>query len=227
MAECRLYGHRDHQVMSCYVIGISSSSGGGKTTLVQHLAQRVTHAVALYFDKYDEVATGANLHPSNLQQWLLDGADYNAWQMPGLIHDLTQLKQGQSIQSPMDGKVIAPQPVIFVDMPFGYANAQLQPYLDYVVYIDTPLDVALARRIQRDYAQQMQPNANIARQQIQGMVAAYLTWARQAYIEQDRQVKPYCDLVLDGCLAVDVLAERILVAVDVAAIAKRELSQRR
>jgi hypothetical protein len=32
------------------------------------------------------------------------------------------------------------------------------------------------------------------------------------YLDQDRQVKPLCNLVLDGCLPVDVLAQQILAA---------------
>lgn len=200
--------------MNCFVVGISAPSGGGKTALVQHLAQAVTQAVALSFDEYDEVTEGANLHPENLQQWLRDGADYNAWQMPGLIRDLAKLKQGQPIRSPIAGAWLTPQPLIFLDAPFGYANAQLRPYLDYVVYVDTPLDIAMARRIERDYSQQAQPNAEVARQQIQKMVSTYLVWARQAYLAQDRQVKPHCDLVLDGMLAINVLVEQILVSVE-------------
>ncbi len=200
--------------MRCFVIAISSPSGGGKTTIVQHLAQAVTHAMALSFDEYDEVTEGANLHPENLQQWLRAGADYNAWQMPGLIRDLAKLKQGQPIRSPIDGARLAPQPLIFLDVPFGYANAQLRPYLDYVVYIDTPLDIAMARRIARDYSPQAQPNAAVARQQIQKMAATYLAWARQAYLAQDRQIKPDCDLVVDGALSIGVLVEQILVAVE-------------
>jgi hypothetical protein len=45
------------------------------------------------------------------------------------------------------------------------------------------------------------------------MTANYLTWAREAYLDQERQVKPFCDLVVDGCLPVDELAQQILAAI--------------
>jgi hypothetical protein len=45
------------------------------------------------------------------------------------------------------------------------------------------------------------------------MTAGYLTWAREAYLDQDRQIKPLCDLVVDGCLPVDELARQILLAI--------------
>jgi hypothetical protein len=46
------------------------------------------------------------------------------------------------------------------------------------------------------------------------------TWKRdellilrlRVYLDQDRQVKPRCDLVVDGCLPVDALAQQILAA---------------
>jgi uridine kinase len=205
--------------MTCFIIGISSPSGGGKTAVVQRLAAMTPHSLALYFDEYDDIAEGANIHPASLRQRILDGADYNAWQMPGLIRDLERLKHGQAIQSLIDGTAIPPQPLVFLDAALGRANASLRPYLDLMVYIDTPLDVAMARRIQRDYFGSHPTDAQATLDQIHAMTAAYLEWARQAYLAMDRQVKPRCDLVLDGCLPVDVLAQRIMAEIEEGPIA--------
>ncbi|MDD4296375.1 MAG: hypothetical protein PHC69_05385 [Ruminiclostridium sp.] len=40
---------------------------------------------------------------------------------------------------------------IVLDYPFGYGNRLVGQYINLAVYIDVPLDVALARRIIRDY----------------------------------------------------------------------------
>lgn len=199
--------------MQCFIVGVSSPSGGGKTTVIQQLATVEPNTVALYFDEYDHRAIGANVHPQDLRQWLTDGADYNAWQMPGLLQDLKQLKQGRPIRSPIDDRPIAPQPLVFLDAALGRANAALRPYLDFMVYIDTPLDIALARRLQRDYFGNNLCSAQTVLQEIHAMTTAYLAWTRTAYLALDRQVKPCCDLVLDGCLPVDVLTGQILAAV--------------
>jgi thymidylate kinase len=82
-----------------------------------------------------------------------------------------------------------------------------------MVYIDTPLDVAMARRIQRDYFGDNPLDAQSTLDAINAMTANYLTWAREAYLDQARQVKPLCDLVVDGCLPVDELAQQILAAI--------------
>lgn len=199
--------------MQCFIVGVSAPSGGGKTTVVQRLQQQHPNSIALYFDEYDSIPEGANIHPQSLQQWVKDGGDYNAWQMPGLLRDLQRVKQGQTLQSQCDGTLITAQPLVFLDIAFGRAHAALRPYLDFMVYIDTPLDVAMARRIRRDGLEKNQYSAEEALQNIQAMTAAYLDWAREAYLALDRQVKPQCDLVLDGCQSVDSLAQHVLAAI--------------
>lgn len=195
--------------MPTTIVCISAPSGGGKTTIVQQLIQLVPNSVALYFDDYDERAEGANIHPVDLQQWLAAGADYNAWQMPGLIRDLQQLKGGQAL-SLRTGAMLSAPAFVWLDAAIGRANATLQPYIDFMVFIDTPLDVAMARRIQRDYGDHSREAAHAQLEQLHTTTSAYLTWARDAYLELGRQVKPRSDLVLDGCLAVDVLVAYIL-----------------
>ena len=201
--------------MSCFIVCLSSPSGGGKTAITQRLGQLYPKSVTLYFDEYDDSSEGANIHPASLEQWQRDGRDYNAWQMPGLLRDLAFLRKGQPIRSPTTQALLAPQPVVFLDNAFGRANSTLRPYCDFMVYIDTPLDVAMARRIQRDYFGANPLDTQSTLDQIHAMTAGYLTWAREAYLDQERQVKPLCDLVVDGCLPVDVLARQILTAMSV------------
>lgn len=39
---------------------------------------------------------------------------------------------------------------LLLDYPFAYCNEQIRKYIDVAIFIDTPLDIALARRILRD-----------------------------------------------------------------------------
>lgn len=39
---------------------------------------------------------------------------------------------------------------ILLDYPFAYKNNKVAPYINYSIFIDTPLDIAMARRILRD-----------------------------------------------------------------------------
>lgn len=199
--------------MTCFIVCLSSPSGGGKTAVTRRLGQLFSTSVTLYFDEYDDIGEGANIHPASLEQWQRDGRDYNAWQMPGLLGDLALLRNGQPIRSPVAKTILAPRPIVFLDNSLGRANSTLRPYCDFMVYIDTPLDLAMARRIQRDYFGDNPLDAQSTLDQIHAMTASYLTWAREAYLDQYRQVKPLCDLVVDGCLPVDELAQKILAAI--------------
>jgi uridine kinase len=39
---------------------------------------------------------------------------------------------------------------ILLDYSFAYKNDKVAPYISYAVFLDTPLDIAMARRIIRD-----------------------------------------------------------------------------
>lgn len=107
------------------VISIAAVSGGGKTTATTSLSQKLQNAQALFFDDYDFEG------PDNIPEWVENGANYNAWNLAPLVTDL---------------KVLLSEPVNYVvlDFPFAYAHAQISKFIDFAVFIDTPLDVALA-----------------------------------------------------------------------------------
>ena len=189
-----------------HVIGLSSYGGGGKTTLTRYLAATLK-ATVLFWDDYDEA--GLMIHPKDWRSWLTEGADNNAWKVPQLAKDLAQLKQGQSIVSPLHGSSIVPTNYIVFDAPLGYAQQETGKYIDTLVFIDTPLDVAMARRILRDYFS----DAAVLEKRAANLKAemeSYLEFSRDAYLNMDKTIKPYADLILDGLLPVAVLAEKVI-----------------
>ena len=187
------------------VVGISSPSGGGKTTVARRVAEMLKDTVSIYFDDYD----CDNVPPVDLRQWLQQGADYNAWKPLRLTNDLRKLKAGEPIESPIDGTTIHPRRYVIFDAPLGYAHAETGAFIDFMVFIDTPLDMALARRLLRDLALEPTASANVALDSVESKLTAYLDYARDAYLEMDKQVKPGCDLVLDGRCSVDELAQQV------------------
>ncbi len=193
--------------MEPFVIALSSYTGGGKTTLARSLAS-LLNATLLTWDDYDEA--GFMTHPKDWRTWLADGADNNAWKVPQLAKDLAQLKQGQTIISPVDGSSLAPSKYLIFDAPLGYAHQETGQYIDFLVFIDTPLDVAMARRILRDY---FAGGSTLTEEQIKmlkGDMESHLEFAREAYLNMDKTIKPFADLVLEGTLAVDVLSQKII-----------------
>jgi uridine kinase len=59
-------------------------------------------------------------------------------------------KNPNALISPLDGSRLVPSQYIIFDAPLGYAHKETGQYIDFLVFIDTPLDVAMARRILRD-----------------------------------------------------------------------------
>lgn len=192
-----------------FVVGISSHSGGGKTTVAKRVSEILKDTVLILFDDYDF----DTVHPESFQQWHEKGADYNAWKTPRLKNDLSKLKAGEPIKSAIDGTTFQPQPYLIFDAPLGYAHAETGALIDFMVFIDTPLDVAMARRLLRDLASESPENTNHALHTVRSDLTAYLDYARDAYLELDVQVKPGCDLILDGCRSVDDIAQEIAAAI--------------
>ncbi|NRF93932.1 hypothetical protein HQN89_23680 [Paenibacillus frigoriresistens] len=119
-----------------FVLAVSAVSGGGKTTLVKQLNATLVKSKALYFDEYD-----FDDSPKDICEWVESGADHSQWNLTPLINHLKSLifAENQSLK------------YIILDYPFAYRHKAMSELLNFTIFIDTPLDVALCRRIQRDY----------------------------------------------------------------------------
>ncbi|MCY9664214.1 hypothetical protein M5X11_04380 [Paenibacillus alginolyticus] len=168
-----------------FVIAISAVSGGGKTTAIQLLNKRLTNSTALFFDEYDFEG------PENLIEWVRRGGNYNEWKLQPLINDLTTI---------LDNKDHCNE-YILLDYPFAYLNHEMKEYVDLAIFIDTPLDVAMARRILRN---------QITTKEIRIDMESYLSGAREAYVTMLNTVKPNLDIVIDGLVGKDILVEEII-----------------
>ncbi len=128
------------------IIGISAVTGGGKTTVTQRLAEVLEDADAVHFDDYDDT----NVHPDDLQRWFTVGADYDAYETPVFSRHLEALKAGKTVYYPVAGAPLSPKRYVVADAPLGRAHMDSGRFIDLMVFIDTPLDVALAGRVLRE-----------------------------------------------------------------------------
>jgi uridine kinase len=62
-------------------------------------------------------------------------------------HDIEQLVMGNSIKIPNKDKLISPTKFVIVEEPFGRGRQGMDKLVDFVVCLDTPLEIALARRL--------------------------------------------------------------------------------
>ena len=201
-----------------YVVAVSSISGGGKTTLVKSVANLLEGTV-LFFDHYASVSE----YPPDLKKWVEDGSDVNEWKTPQFAQDLAALRGGDGIVSPVDGARILPSEFIIIEEPMGRERMEMASLIDFVAVIDTPLEIALARRLLRDIAflediekaAKGQPVEGIAKpvDYLKDYLNEYLVAGRETYVAVRERAKESCDLVLDGSLSVDDLAQQLVAAV--------------
>lgn len=180
-----------------FVIAISGISGAGKSTLTSKLANTLK-ATALFWDEYDDISTG----PEDYVKWYETSKNYDDWVYDDLANTLKKLKEGQKVICPATKRELFPTKYIIFDAPLGYCHTATGKYIDFLVCVDAPLDIALARRLIRD--SRNQPEAyNIIEE-----LEFYLSHSRPLFILTPEERE--CDLLLDGALSLDELQQRIL-----------------
>lgn len=165
-----------------YIIAINAISGGGKTTITKELQKQLPNSKALYFDdrNYD-----SDSGIDDICKWIKEGADVNMFNLDLLAEDIEML-----INETPD--------YIFMDYPFGYRHNLIAKYIDLSIFINTPLDIALARRIIRDY-----DNTTIFN--IFDDLNQYITQGRNAYLYGLDSAKSSADFEVDGSKSVSAI----------------------
>ncbi len=169
------------------MITIASVSGGGKTAVTEELRKRLSTSEALYFDEYD--FEGA---PDDLVKWVEEGPDYNQWNLESLKADLESFLEREE-----------PPAYIIIDYPFSYKNDKLKDFIDLSIYIATPLDIAMARRILREHPKKTSIEIN-------DELDYYLKFGRGAYLEMENAIKLNSDFIVDGTLKIIDIVDAIL-----------------
>lgn len=194
---------RGKRMKKPYIISIAAISGGGKTTIVTALKERLANSAVIYFDDYDD-----DVHiDRDINEWAEDGGDCNEFHTEPVAADIERL-----INESHD--------FIILDYPFGYFNDCVGKYIDLTVFIDTPLDVALARRIIRDYTSRSTESdfglADVEAVSLEALdkeLRSYLSHSRSTYEKMPKMHKPKSDIVVDGAKSLNEIIEQILNAI--------------
>ena len=184
-----------------YIISVAAPSGGGKTTIVGELKNRLADSTVIYWDNYgDEVDPDCDIN---------DVEDYNEWNTKPMAADIERL-----LNEPHD--------FIILDYPFGYMNECVAKFINLTVFIDTPLDVAMARRIIRDYTSRSTENdfgladvEAINLKAIDDDLRWYLTRSRPTFVRFSESHIAVSDIVIDGTKTPCEIVEKIIETIKV------------
>ena len=120
------------------------------------IAEKLPKTAILHFDDYS--FKGA---VDDFYKWLIDGADYNIWDLSPLEKDIVSVGKSGSYN------------YLLLDYPLAYCHNLIKNHIDYAVFIDTSLDIAMARKVLREYK-------NASAEEIRNDMEMYLKYARGA-----------------------------------------------
>lgn len=156
------------------VIAIAAVTAGGKTTIVNEIKKQLPRVKSLHFDDYSFEG-----EVDDFYTWAMEGADYNVWNLSPLVKDIREIKENSDCE------------YLLLDYPFAYCHNEVKEYIDCAVFIDTPLDVAMARRVLRDMKE-------ATGEEIRQDMEMYLKYARIAYVQMLKDILSVSDYVIDG-----------------------------
>ncbi|RKU35221.1 hypothetical protein C6496_18210 [Candidatus Poribacteria bacterium] len=176
-----------------FVISVSSISGGGKTALSIALHKSLPNSSLFHFDDFED----SNIYPSDFYDWSQRGGDVEEFNCPGMQTAVNAaIRQGKFRW-------------IILDFPFGRWHSCFRDVIDFAVFIDTPLDVAMARRILRDCTTNSDDSPEETLNRLWTDLSNYLDRARYPYLDTCKY-KVDSDLVLDGWRSLDDLKNDVI-----------------
>jgi uridine kinase len=183
-----------------FVIGVAGTPGSGKTTLLKFLQQQhYPRARAIHYDRF---------HPSKtdeeIQDWIRRCGDPNELELGDLI---AALQQCTAIQSGNQHR-----PLVLFETAFGRAHHATGAFIDFQVWIDTPLDVALSRACLVFLGKVADDPAPNAAKDFVAWLTRYMEdypMLRALYDAVRTNTMATADLVLDGTQAPAVLGQAI------------------
>lgn len=197
---------------SPYLIAVTGGSGSGKSTLAKTLSERLGEDQVLLFTE-DAYYRPREAHGPDAPLWTasemearVNFDDPASKDMDLFENHLAALRRGEGIIQPfydfaLHDRVMGretelkPRPIIIAEGVHVLSRESCFALFDLSVFVDTPPDIRLARRIQRDM--------NERGREVDRVIRQYLTFVRPAHARHTEPAKLMCDLVIqdEGPLA--------------------------
>ena len=139
-------------------IGICGGTGSGKTTIARAIVDAVGAERVVLVEQDSYYRNLADMPLDERHQANFDHPDSIDSDM--LVNHLMRLKQGLTVEMPLYDfvthtrsdqiEVIEPRPVVIVEGILIFAEPRVLDLLDVRIFVDTPSDVRLMRRLRRD-----------------------------------------------------------------------------
>ncbi|KAF9907533.1 hypothetical protein EC991_010829 [Linnemannia zychae] len=206
----------DGQNCDCYIVGIAGGSASGKTSVAQRIIKNlnVPWVVLLSMDSFYKDLTPEEVEIAHRNDWDFDSP--NSYDYDLLLETVTKLKEGKMVDVPIydfethkrvPNKVntIYGANVIIFEGIFGLYDRKVLEMMDLKVFVDTDVDICLARRIKRDVAERGFD--------VSGVLKLYQRFVKPSYDTYVYPTKKNADVViprgLENLVAIDLLTKHI------------------
>ena len=139
-------------------IGICGGTGSGKTTIARAIVDAVGAERVVLVEQDSYYRNLADMPLDERHQANFDHPDSIDSDM--LVNHLLRLKQGRTVEMPLYDfvthtrsdriEIIYPKPVVIVEGILIFAEPRVLDLLDVRIFVDTPDDIRLMRRLRRD-----------------------------------------------------------------------------
>lgn len=195
------------------IIGIAGGSASGKTTLANEIINKLNdpNITVLKMDSYYK--SHPEMKPEERAKINFDHPD--AFDVDLLLQHLQLLKKGEAIQVPEynykthlreeNSITVAPYKVIIMEGILAFAFENLREIFDIKLYVDTPADIRILRRLKRDM--------NLRGRTFQSVDEQYHKTVRPMHLQFVEPSKKYADMIVPkggfNVIAVDMIVSQI------------------
>ena len=199
--------------MSRLLLGIAGGTGSGKTTVATNIVKRLAldSITVITMDSYYRDL--ADLPPARRDEANFDHPD--SIEQDLFVEHLEALKSGRSIEQPIYDftrhvrtgatLLIEPREVVIAEGILLFHVPEIRGILDIRIFVDTPADIRLLRRITRDIRDRGRTLESVTEQ--------YLRTVRPMHDEFVEPSKRYADVIIPeggyNDIAIDMVTSRI------------------
>jgi len=185
------------KIQRTLLVGVAGASGSGKSFFANLLKAQLPGRVLIL--SQDDYYTDRSSIPFSRRS-LLNYDHPDAIDFTLFVQQLEALKAGKAIEQPLydfrthnrrpETRACGPADIIIVDGILIYVPPKCRDIFDIKIFIDTPADICLARRLRRDVDERGRTMDSVLQQ--------YLETVRPMFLEHVAPTMQHADLIVAG-----------------------------